>query len=417
MKKTFEITEEVIKQSNESFVRVPMDAIGRIAINPRSTGLVETNLINIVKDLLKGNVEKEEITEDKIREYIDLGKVPSELVDAESEIEVPIILGEVQGIDGLVVVDGYHREKATQITGKKEIKAKIQRFASIEDAREEAFRLNEAKGVSLNEADIAFSLYTNYIARLKKDTSVNLDAYVKKHCSKDPLKSKRLVYYAFIKTEILGEDFDLVENGHTIYEYFIAILRHKGYGYLNTPFEFKQQIRDLIDELHHRQLFNRKVVIWIRDKQKDLLALNEEFDLVDLVSQYVEDRGSIEITEEEQRLADETERNLRENKEANESIINGADSSETSACADIPTKTTSPPVENDEDEKEFEAPKVKPVKEFSPEDSEESACIAASYIVSILTVGRANPNTVSPTVKETLVDMVENIKLILDLNC
>ncbi|MGL4989502.1 MAG: hypothetical protein ACRC5F_09755, partial [Cetobacterium sp.] len=153
MAEKFTLNEDQMRLSQNSSLKIPMFAIGRLEINPRSTGLVEENLINMIKDLLKSEADNAKVADEKIKEYIELGKVPSELVDLESEIQVPIILGQIQGIEGLVVIDGYHRAKASELTGKSSIKAKVYRYASIEDAREEAFKLNEAKGISLNEAD------------------------------------------------------------------------------------------------------------------------------------------------------------------------------------------------------------------------------------------------------------------------
>ncbi|MGL5963679.1 MAG: hypothetical protein ACRCZ2_04715, partial [Fusobacteriaceae bacterium] len=71
------LTEEQMDLSQNSSLNIPMSAIGRIEINPRSTGLVQENLVSMIKDLLKHDAEKERTTDERIKEYIELGKVPT----------------------------------------------------------------------------------------------------------------------------------------------------------------------------------------------------------------------------------------------------------------------------------------------------------------------------------------------------
>ncbi|MGL6099766.1 MAG: hypothetical protein ACRC0G_09085, partial [Fusobacteriaceae bacterium] len=350
------------------------------------------------------------LTLDSIKRYIENKSVPERLVDKEAEVEVPIILGEVYKMEGLIVIDGYHRERASELTGKKQIKAKIYKFASMEDAREEAFRLNEAKGISLNEADIAYSLYNNFAARLRKDPTVKLNPYVTKHCSKPVSKSTRLVYFAFFKREILGEDFTEIENGHTIYEDLKSFLKLRGYGYIDIPFSFKEQMKDFIEELEYKKMFSLSVVRALRDLDKKKFSENENYDLVDLIDIYIKDMGTRTITKDEQELADDTEEMLRNRIEAEETL------SGNEYADDIKTPNNYKATSTIKDECEDEEVVVKPQdKRYSSVDNEESINQASAYVVMVLTMAKADPSTITPIIKEKLEEMLLNIKEIISI--
>lgn len=424
MKSNYEVTQEILEKSIGGFVMVPLTAIGRRDINPRSTGLSDENLISIVRDLLKSNASSEAVSDDAIREYIKTNLVPSELIDSESETEVPVILGQIDGEDGLIIIDGYHREKASSLTKKTHIKAKVKRFASMEDAREEAFRLNEAKGLSLNPIDVATSLYENFAARLKKGNVIPLENYVKSLSKMNIRKAKGLVYYAFIKRGVLGEDIEETPKNYTIYEDLKSIAFTLGAKYDSIPYEVTTELKQLIEEAESRNMFNQDFFREIKKQHKLKQDEGEDvsfLDLIDLSVEIVEEERERRmkgraLTKEENDLANETIENLNKKAEAESESLNGCDSTETDACAHIPTSLPNPVPENDCDQ---DAPtkeaKEKPIKEASENDSVESSRLIGSYATMILTIGRGVPNTITEEVKNNLVEARKMIDEILAL--
>ncbi|MGL4645353.1 MAG: hypothetical protein ACRCVH_13590 [Vagococcus fluvialis] len=423
MKSNFEVTQEVLEKSISGFVMVPLTAIGRRDINPRSTGLSDENLISIVRDLLKSNANSELVSEEAIRDYIRNNAIPSELIDSESETEVPVILGEIDGEDGLVIIDGYHREKASSLTKKTHIKSKVKRFASMEDAREEAFRLNEAKGLSLNPIDVATSLYENFAARLKKGNVIPLENYVKSLSKMNIRKAKGLVYYAFIKRGVLGEDIDETPKNYTIYEDLKSIAFTLGAKYDSVPYEVTTELKQLIEEAEDRNMFNQDFFREIKKQHKTKQDEGENVSFLDLIDSSIsiveeererrlKGRG---LTKEENDLANTTAEELKRKEEAVNEASNGYENGETDACAHVPTKGDNPVPENEVEAETVKEVKEKPIKEATENDSVESSRLIGSYATMILTIGRGVPNTITQEVKNNLIEAKKMIDEILAL--
>ena len=423
MKSNFEVTQEVLEKSISGFVMVPLTAIGRRDINPRSTGLSDENLISIVRDLLKSNANSELVSDEAIRDYIRNNAIPSELIDSESETEVPVILGEIDGEDGLIIIDGYHREKASSLTKKTHIKSKVKRFASMEDAREEAFRLNEAKGLSLNPIDVATSLYENFAARLKKGNVIPLENYVKSLSKMNIRKAKGLVYYAFIKRGVLGEDIDETPKNYTIYEDLKSIAFTLGAKYDSVPYEVTTELKQLIEEAEDRNMFNQDFFREIKKQHKSKQDEGENVSFLDLIDSSIsiieeererrlKGRG---LTKEENDLANTTAEELKRKEEAVNEASNGYETGETDACAHVPTKGDNPVPENEIETETVKEVKEKPIKEATENDSVESSRLIGSYATMILTIGRGVPNTITPEVKNNLIEAKKMIDEILAL--
>ncbi|MGL5768112.1 MAG: hypothetical protein ACRCX8_20965 [Sarcina sp.] len=423
MKIDYVVTQDILEKSSSGFVMVPLSAIGRRDINPRSTGLSDENLISIVRDLLKSSAQSELVSDEAIRGYIRNNSIPSELIDSESETEVPVILGEIDGEDGLVIIDGYHREKASSLTKKTHIKSKVKRFASMEDAREEAFRLNEAKGLSLNPIDVATSLYENFAARLKKGNVIPLENYVKSLSKMNIRKAKGLVYYAFIKRGVLGEDIDETPKNYTIYEDLKSIAFTLGAKYDSVPYEVTTELKQLIEEAEDRNMFNQDFFREIKKQHKTKQDEGENVSFLDLIDSSIsiveeererrlKGRG---LTKEENDLANTTAEELKRKEEAVNEASNGYENGETDACAHVPTKGDNPVPENEVEAETVKEIKEKPIKEATENDSVESSRLIGSYATMILTIGRGVPNTITPEVKNNLIEAKKMIDEILAL--
>lgn len=206
--------EHISQVGERKIVKVPVEKISELNLNPRKNGLIEANVESLVESG---------------------GEFP------------PIHLAYYQ--TNLIVVDGYHRLEATKRLELPTIDAWITEYTSEDKLTLDAINENVVHGVRLGDYDIAMNLYDLYKKITSKKTLNSLADFLKNFKIPER-RGKQLLLWSILHKEVLEDSVEVIEKESLAEEMLTAFAKKLNFDFLigSIPEEHKVVIKKFFEK-------------------------------------------------------------------------------------------------------------------------------------------------------------------------